>query len=146
MCVVYFIERKNRTMSVLEGDLKYAMMDEKKRKRMISNKESAKRSRIKKQKLVQDLTFEASKLQVSNNGIVDKIDAATKGYMMHKAENNVLRAQAVELSERLRYLNDVIANSGIPTDIVDMPNPLMRPWQIPCPMQPIAASSGMLWF
>lgn len=133
-------------MSVLEGDLKYAMMDEKKRKRMISNKESAKRSRIKKQKLVQDLTFEASKLQVANNGIVDKIDAATKGYMMYKAENNVLRAQAVELSERLKYLNDVIANSGIPTDIVDMPDPSMRPWQFPCPMQPIAASSGMLRF
>ncbi|KAL3538268.1 hypothetical protein ACH5RR_001634 [Cinchona calisaya] len=127
-----------------ESDQRYAMMDEKKRKRMISNRESARRSRMRKQNQLQDLTDEIGRLQVANDGIVGKIDEITKKYMIYAAQNNVLRAQVVELSERFESLNDVIKNCEMAAgDVNQLPDPLLRPWQLSCSMQPIPASSGL---
>ncbi|XP_059652300.1 bZIP transcription factor 53-like [Cornus florida] len=129
--------------STLEVDQKIAVLDERKRKRMISNRESARRSRIRKQKLVEDLTNEARLIQDANKGIVGKIDKATEMCVMYAAENNVLRAQVMELTERLRGLNDVIQWSGL--DVAeDIPDPLLKPWQILSSSQPIMASSDFL--
>ncbi|KAA8545248.1 hypothetical protein F0562_020032 [Nyssa sinensis] len=95
-----------RSSSSSEEDHKYLTMDEKKRKRMISNRESARRSRMKKQKIVEDLTNDASRLKNDNNDIVGKIDSITEKYMMFAVENNDLRTQAVKLTERLRLWLD----------------------------------------
>lgn len=142
VCVLF------KTMSNVEGDMKNEMLDEKKRRRRISNKESARRSRIKKERHVQDLTFEMSRLRAENKEVVARIDEATKGYMMCEDENNVLRAQVAELSERLKYLNGLIGRSGVAVDGLGLSDTLLRPWQLPVPMQhPIpASSSGMLRF
>ncbi|CDP18250.1 unnamed protein product [Coffea canephora] len=126
-----------------ESDQRYAMMDEKKRKRMISNRESARRSRMRKQKQLQDLTDEMGRLEVANNGIEGKIDGITEKYMICAAENNVLRARLTELTERLRSLNDVIKNLEMVGDATQLPDPLLKPWQVSCSMQPIPASSGI---
>ncbi|KAL3515959.1 hypothetical protein ACH5RR_022861 [Cinchona calisaya] len=128
-----------------ESDQKYAMMDEKKRKRMISNRESARRSRMRKQKQMQDLTDEMGRLEVAKNGIVGKVDEITEKYMAYAAENDVLRAQLMELTERLRSLNDVIKNCEIAgKDANQLADPLLKPWQLSCSMQqPIPASSGL---
>lgn len=134
--------RQSASSSASEDDQRYAGMDEKKRKRMISNRESARRSRMKKQKLLQDLTGEVSRLQATNKNIVAKIEETTERYSIYAAQNNVLRAQAMELTDRLRYLNDVIDSTGLATDVAD---PLLKPLQNPCPMQPIA-SSGLFKF
>ncbi|KAK3034067.1 hypothetical protein RJ639_034292 [Escallonia herrerae] len=132
--------------STSEADQKYAMMDERKRKRMISNRDSARRSRMKRQMLVQDLTNEASGLQVANNGIMEKIDESSEACRAYMEENNVLRAQATELTDRLRCLNDLLEISGVPVDVPEIPDPLLRPWQLPCQLQPITASSGLFQF
>nr|XP_009799077.1 PREDICTED: ocs element-binding factor 1-like [Nicotiana sylvestris] len=79
-----------------------------KRKRMISNRESARRSRMKKQNLVQELTKEVSKLQAANRTIVAKIEETTERLTFCTAQNNVLRAQEIE-----KYLNDLINYSGL---------------------------------
>ncbi|KAL3349783.1 hypothetical protein AABB24_022714 [Solanum stoloniferum] len=134
--------RQSASSSASDDDQRYAGMDEKKRKRMISNRESARRSRMKKQKLLQDLTGEVSRLQAANKNIVSKIDETTERYAICAAQNNVLRAQAMELTDRLRYLNDVIDSTGLAADVAD---PLLKPLQNPCPMQPIA-SSGLFKF
>lgn len=126
-----------------ESDQRYAMMDEKKRKRMISNRESARRSRMRKQKQMQDLTDEMGRLQIANNDIVSKIDGITERYMIFASENNVLRAQVMELTDRLRSLNDVVKNCEMAGHPTELPDPLLRPWQISCSMQPIPASSGL---
>ncbi|KAM7481778.1 hypothetical protein LguiB_006361 [Lonicera macranthoides] len=140
--------RPTGSSSTSEGDLRYAMMDEKKRKRMISNRESARRSRMKKQKLVQNMAEEINRLQMANKDIVNKIDSTAQVYMMYKAENDVLRAQEMELAERLRSLNDILKNSGMmDEEILELPDPLLRPWQLPfTAQQPIAASSGLFHF
>ncbi|CAN4110965.1 unnamed protein product [Withania somnifera] len=134
--------RQSASSSASEDDQRYAGMDEKKRKRMISNRESARRSRMKKQKLLQDLTAEVSRLQAANKNIITKIDETNERYAIFVAQNNVLKAQVMELTDRLRYLNDVINSTGLADDVAD---PLLKPLQTPCPMQPIA-SSGLFKF
>lgn len=140
--------RPTGSSSMSEGDPRYTMMDEKKRKRMISNRESARRSRMKKQELVQNMAKEINQLQMANKDIANKIDSTAQVYVVYKAENDVLRAQEMELAERLRSLNDILKNSGMMgEEILEFPDPLLRPWQLPCTAhQPIAASSGLFHF
>ena len=136
--------------SASDEDPRYAMMDEKKRKRMLSNRESARRSRMKKQKLGEDLINEISRLQNSNKELVQKIDFTTQGYQNFAAENNVLMAQKMELVDRLNSLNFLLENLqgayGVPLDIPEIPDPLLKPWILPCPLQLIPASSDMFQF
>ncbi|MBA0847181.1 hypothetical protein Goshw_013995 [Gossypium schwendimanii] len=121
--------------------------DERKRKRMLSNRESARRSRIRKQKQLEDLVNEVSALQKDNSQLSEKINVSTQRYAEMECANNVLRAQAMELTERLQSLNSVLhiveEVSGYAVDIPEIPDPLMKPWQIPCPVQPIMALADM---
>ncbi|PSS28863.1 BZIP transcription factor [Actinidia chinensis var. chinensis] len=113
------------------GDERYAGMEERKRKRMISNRDSARRSRIRKQKVVEDLSNEITRLRCQNNGIVKKIEEAREGYMAVSAQNSVLRSQAEELTERLRSLISVVESVGCNLDIDDGPGALFKPWHPP---------------
>ncbi|XVF01071.1 hypothetical protein REPUB_Repub04eG0056000 [Reevesia pubescens] len=96
------------TNSGSEEDLQ-ALMDERKRKRMISNRESARRSRMRKQKHLDDLMAQVTQLRKENHQINTSINITTQHYLNVEAENSVLRAQANELSHRLESLNDIIS-------------------------------------
>lgn len=84
------------------------MMDQRKRKRMESNRESARRSRMRKQKHIDDLMAQANKLKNDNAQILTTIDVTTQRYVQIEAENSVLRAQVSELSQRLDSLNEIM--------------------------------------
>ncbi|KAK8636106.1 hypothetical protein V6N13_004816 [Hibiscus sabdariffa] len=137
-----------RPASSSDSDPRYANIDEKKRKRMLSNRDSARRSRIRKQKQLEDLVNEVSALQKDNGQLSEKISVATQRYMEMENANNVLRAQAMELTERLRSLNSVLhiveEVGGYAVEIPEIPDPLMKPWQLPCPIQSIMASADVL--
>ncbi|KAK8562968.1 hypothetical protein V6N13_018479 [Hibiscus sabdariffa] len=90
-----------------EGDLK-ATMNERRRKRMISNRESARRSRMKKQKHLDDLRAELTQLRTDNQRILARVNVAAQHCLNIEAENSVLRAQADELGHRLNSLNEII--------------------------------------
>ncbi|KAL3827769.1 hypothetical protein ACJIZ3_016571 [Penstemon smallii] len=124
--------------------------DEKKRKRKLSNRESARRSRMRKQQHLDELMTQEKQMQEENKKLRDTIDGATQLYLNFASENNVLRAQLAELTDRLRSLNSVlhIASevSGLAFDIPDIPDTLLEPWQLPCPIQPIPASVDMFQF
>ncbi|CAK9152905.1 unnamed protein product [Ilex paraguariensis] len=124
--------------------------DERKRKRMISNRESAKRSRVRKQQRLDELISQVSQLQNENNLITQNINNATQMYLGAASDNNVLRAQLSELTDRLRSLNSVLQIaeevSGLALDIPELPDTLLEPWQLPCPIQPITASSDMFHY
>ncbi|KAI3460755.1 hypothetical protein Pfo_017418 [Paulownia fortunei] len=125
-------------------------MDERKRKRKLSNRESARRSRMRKQQHFDELTVQVSQMQEENKKLSQMIDGATQLYLNFASENNVLRAQLAELTDRLRSLNSVlqIASevSGLVFDIPDIPDSLLEPWQLPCPIQPIPASADMFQY
>ena len=141
---------QNQVSSGSDGDLRYAAFDEKKRKRMISNRESARRSRMKKQQHVDKLIAEMSELQSQNKVVMQKINEATDRFVGVSSENNVLRAQLSELTDRLYSLNSVLHMveevSGLAMDIPQLPDTLMEPWQLPCPAQPITTSANMFNF
>lgn len=90
-----------------EEDLQ-AMMDQRKRKRMISNRESARRSRMRKQKHLDDLVSQVAQLRKENQQILTSVNITTQQYLSVEAENSVLRAQVGELSHRLDSLNEII--------------------------------------
>lgn len=98
-----------------EEDLQ-RLMDQRKRKRMISNRESARRSRMRKQKHLDDLKAQVARLRKENNQIISSINVTTQQYLNVEAENLVIRAQVAELSHRLQSLNEIIdflnANCG----------------------------------
>ncbi|KAK9147039.1 hypothetical protein Sjap_006942 [Stephania japonica] len=125
----------------------YEMVDDKRKRRMISNRESARRSRMKKQQRLDDLLNQMVQLQKENAEIMQRVDFTTQAYNQVESENNVLRARMMELQDRLQSLNNVLyvaeEVSGLAMDIPEIPDPLMKPWQLPCPSQPIMASATM---
>ncbi|XP_015058074.1 bZIP transcription factor 11-like [Solanum pennellii] len=102
-----------------EEDLQQ-LMDQRKRKRMISNRESARRSRMRKQKHLDDLMSQVTNLRKENNQILTSMNVTTQHYLNVEAENSILRAQLSELSRRLESLNEIIAvldaNNGLVMD------------------------------
>ncbi|CAA2996286.1 bZIP transcription factor 11-like [Olea europaea var. sylvestris] len=101
--------------SGFEEDLQ-KLMDQKKRKRMISNRESARRSRLRKQKQLDDLMAKVAQFGNENNQIITRMNFTTQLYLNIEAENSILRAQTAELSHRLQSLNEILnflnANNG----------------------------------
>nr|WMY80306.1 bZIP2 [Salsola laricifolia] len=91
-----------------EGDLQQMMMDERKRKRMESNRESARRSRMRKQKHLDELMSQVDQLKKENNQIHQTISVTTQQFVNVEAENSVLKAQMNELNQRLQSLNDIL--------------------------------------
>ncbi|KAL5563054.1 hypothetical protein UlMin_032801 [Ulmus minor] len=100
-----------------EEDL-LALMDQRKRKRMISNRESARRSRMRKQKHLDDLTAQIAQLMKENHQIITSVNFTTQQYMSIEAENSVLRAQVGELSNRLQSLDEIITFLNASNNVV----------------------------
>ncbi|KAJ9564512.1 hypothetical protein OSB04_000478 [Centaurea solstitialis] len=82
----------------------------KKRKRLISNRESARRSRIRKKKHADDLTGQVSQLVSDNKYMAIYLNDTTRMLMELDSENSVLRAQLAELTHRFESLNEIINN------------------------------------
>jgi chromosome segregation ATPase len=104
-----------------EEDLQ-VLMDQRKRKRKQSNRESARRSRMRKQKHMDDLMVEVERLRNENNEIMTRMNMTSQHYLKIEAENCVLRAQMIELNQRLQSLNDIINiinTTTIPTNEVN---------------------------
>ncbi|KAK4276552.1 hypothetical protein QN277_014687 [Acacia crassicarpa] len=99
-----------------EEDLQ-ALMDQRKRKRMQSNRESAKRSRMRKQKQMDDLMGQVSELRKENSEILTSINITTQHFVRVEAENSVLRARMAELSHRLQSLNDILSYINTSTGV-----------------------------
>lgn len=84
------------------------MMLERKRKRMEANRESARRSRKKKQKYVDDMMAQVVGLRKQNNELVAGINMVRQMHQNVEAENIILKAQIVELTQNLQSLNHII--------------------------------------
>lgn len=102
---------------------------------------------MKKQQHVDELFSQVSQLQNQNKLIMQKINEATDMFVAVASDNNILRAQLSELTDRLCSLNSVLhiveEVSGLAMDIPELPDTLMEPWQLPCPIQPITTSANM---
>jgi uncharacterized coiled-coil DUF342 family protein len=75
---------------------------------MESNRESARRSRMRKQKHLDELVAQVAQLKNENSQIVHTMSITTQQCLNVEAENSVLRAQIGELSQRLESLNNIL--------------------------------------
>ncbi|KAM0057525.1 putative transcription factor bZIP family [Helianthus debilis subsp. tardiflorus] len=79
-----------------------------KRKRMISNRESARRSRIRKKKHLGDLMMQVSQLVSDNKHMAINLKDITQMYLNLEYENSILRTQLAELTHQLESLTNII--------------------------------------
>ncbi|KAL0905616.1 hypothetical protein M5K25_024049 [Dendrobium thyrsiflorum] len=125
-------------------------MDQKKRKRMISNRQSARRSRERKQKHVEDLVEQVSLLKKENGQILTILNLTRQHYVSFEAENSVLRTQMMELTSRLDSLNEIVQNMNFYGNTTEphmmIPDNFINLWSFLCKNQPIMASSEMIQF
>ncbi|KVH99331.1 hypothetical protein Ccrd_022438 [Cynara cardunculus var. scolymus] len=81
------------------------LMDQRKRKRMESNRKSARRSRMRKQKHLDDQMARINQLKNDNSQIFITMEVTTQQFVQIEAQNSVLRAQIGELSQSLTLLD-----------------------------------------
>ncbi|XP_061356108.1 bZIP transcription factor 11-like [Gastrolobium bilobum] len=139
-----------------DGDMQQQhIMDQRKRKRMLSNRESARRSRMKKQQHLDGLIAIADQLKNDNNQINNSIGITTQLYLNVEAENEILRTQMAELSNRLQSLNEIIGYINSSSYLFDESQEthfndcggFMDTWNSLSPLnQPIMASVDMLMY
>lgn len=94
--------------SASEEDLQQ-VMDLRKRKRMISNRESARRSRLRKQKHLEELMAQVAQLRRQNHQILTSLRATSQHHVTVESDNSILRAQASELTHRLHSLAEIVS-------------------------------------
>ncbi|OAY52327.1 bZIP transcription factor 11 [Manihot esculenta] len=135
-----------------EEDLQ-ALMDQRKRKRMISNRESARRSRMRKQKHLDDLMTQVAQLRKENHQLITSINITSQHYLNVEADNSILKAQISELSHRLQSLNEIIsflsASNGVYGDSSSFDEPadsFLNPLNMPYLNHPIMASADIFQY
>ncbi|ONK79182.1 uncharacterized protein A4U43_C01F3760 [Asparagus officinalis] len=136
-----------------DGDLK-ALMDQRKRKRMQSNRESARRSRMRKQKHLDDLMTQLNRLRQEKEQILTALSITTQQYVGVEAENCVLRTQTMELSTRLQSLNEILysmnanntGNNWVNTGNNWLNDNFINPWNLAITNQPVLASIDMFQY
>ncbi|KAL2329749.1 hypothetical protein Fmac_017330 [Flemingia macrophylla] len=78
-----------------------SLINERKHRRMISNRESARRSRMRKQKHLDELWSQVVWLRNENHQLMDKLNHASESYDRVVQENVQLREQASELRQMI---------------------------------------------
>ncbi|CAA0834255.1 basic region/leucine zipper motif 53 [Striga hermonthica] len=133
------------TSSSEDDEGRYAKItDEKKRKRMISNRESARRSRMKKEQHVKELNEQVVYFRSKIDEIVRKINEVGPRYAAIESENRVLRVQAEELGRRLELLQQLLVSCEKSRD--DAADVLQEPWLQLAAFQSQAAVDGIYQF
>ncbi|CAL9759423.1 unnamed protein product [Musa acuminata subsp. burmannicoides] len=123
-----------------EEDLQ-AVMDQKKLRRMISNRESARRSRMRKQKHLDELMAHLNQLRKENRQLSTAFSLTKQQYVAVEAENCVLRAQMMELGNRLQSLDEILIFLNMN---INISGHQMIDNSIKCLNQPIMASADIV--
>lgn len=84
------------------------MVDERKRKRMVSNRDSARRSRLRKQQHLDEIVNQVANYKKENDQIEMQINMHMNQYLKVESENTILRTQIMELTDRLQSMNSVL--------------------------------------
>ncbi|XP_073000561.1 bZIP transcription factor 44-like [Typha latifolia] len=134
-----------------EEDLQ-ALMNQRKQKRMLSNRESARRSRMRKQKHLDGLMAQVNQLRKENSQVSTTLNITMQHYLGVEAENSVLRTQMMELNNRLESLNEILYYlngnniAGMACEEFETSHTNMRPWNLSAVNQPMIASADMFQY
>ncbi|KAJ9140628.1 hypothetical protein P3X46_031253 [Hevea brasiliensis] len=81
-----------------------SIIDERKQRRMISNRESARRSRMRKQKHLDELWSQVVRLRTENHNLIDKLNHVSECHDRVLQENARLKEEASDLRQMLTDL------------------------------------------
>lgn len=81
-----------------------SIIDERKQRRMISNRESARRSRMRKQKHLDELWSQVLRLRTENHKLIDKLNHVSDSHEKVLLENARLKEEASDLRQMLTDL------------------------------------------
>lgn len=80
------------------------IIDERKQRRMISNRESARRSRMRKQKHLDELWSQVVRLRNENQSLIDRLNYVSESHDRIVQENTKLKEEASDLRQMLTNL------------------------------------------
>ncbi|KAJ8765718.1 hypothetical protein K2173_014840 [Erythroxylum novogranatense] len=83
-------------------------VDERKRRRMISNRESARRSRMRKQTHLENLRNQASRLRIENRDLTNRLRYVLYHTHSVRSENDQLRSEQCMLQQRLSIAGQIL--------------------------------------
>ncbi|KAI3777178.1 hypothetical protein L1987_46974 [Smallanthus sonchifolius] len=83
--------------------------DESRKKRMISNRESARRSRKRKQKYLEDIKSQVTQYKTVNRQLMNRLRFTNHNGQIVQHENKRLRLESVVLQQKLYYLHQLLA-------------------------------------
>ncbi|CAK9181628.1 unnamed protein product [Ilex paraguariensis] len=81
-----------------------SIIDERKQRRMVSNRESARRSRMRKQRHLDELWAQVVRLKTENNDLIEKLNCVSDSHDIVVQENARLKEEASELRRMLTDL------------------------------------------
>ncbi|KVI02720.1 basic leucine zipper 4-like [Cynara cardunculus var. scolymus] len=84
------------------------VVDERKRRRMISNRESARRSRMRKQKHLENLRNQLNRLKTGNKELTNRLRVVNLHGQLLREENQSLRSESVMLQQKLGDIRQVL--------------------------------------
>ncbi|KAL3525576.1 hypothetical protein ACH5RR_013948 [Cinchona calisaya] len=85
-----------------------SVVDERKRRRMLSNRESARRSRVRKQKHLENLRNQVNRLRIGNRELMNRLRFVTHHCQLANTENDRLRSESAMLRQRLWDIRQVL--------------------------------------
>ncbi|KAF5745329.1 hypothetical protein HS088_TW07G00913 [Tripterygium wilfordii] len=94
----------NNSTSDEGDDLPQTIIDERKQRRMISNRESARRSRMRKQKHLDELWSQVLRLRTENHNLIDKLNHVSESHDKVLEENAKLKEETSDLRQMLTEL------------------------------------------
>ncbi|WOG88898.1 hypothetical protein DCAR_0208133 [Daucus carota subsp. sativus] len=104
-----------------EGDeFQLSIINERKKRRMISNRESARRSRMRKQKHLDELWSQVVRLRTENHDLLDKLNNVSGDHDRVVQENARLKKEASDLRQMLTELQLASTYSGL-RDLEEVP-------------------------
>lgn len=100
----------NSNSSLTSSDLNQAspVVDERKQRRMISNRESARRSRMRKQKHLENLRNQVNRLRVENRDLTNQLRLLLCYVQRLQIDNDQMRSEHVKLRQKLSEICHVL--------------------------------------
>ena len=85
-----------------------SVMDERKRRRMLSNRESARRSRMRKQRHLENLRNQMNQFRVQNRELNNRLQLLLHHCNSVRTENDWLRSERTLLRQKLSYISQIL--------------------------------------
>ncbi|KAJ4962458.1 hypothetical protein NE237_022397 [Protea cynaroides] len=85
-----------------------SVVDERKQRRMLSNRESARRSRMRKQKHLEGLRKQVNRHKIENRELVNRLGLVIHHCHLIRRDNDRLRSESVALRQKLSNLHRIL--------------------------------------